>query len=442
LSLSNNLLKAFSFLLLQKKSTKLIKSIYEMKAEIITIGDELLIGQVVDTNSAWMAEQLNLVGLQVHQITSISDDRNHILSALALAARRANVLLITGGLGPTNDDLTKPTLCEYFDTPLIFHQPTYDHIAQLFRQRGYAMTEVNRHQADVPQSCTVIPNSNGTAPGMWFEHEGVIYVSMPGVPFEMKPMMLNEILPRLLKRFAGSFILHRTVLTQGIGESALAETIESWENALPENIKLAYLPQPGIVRLRLTATGDDKQELAAMLQERIDNLLKIIPDLVFGFDDDSLEAVVGKLLLKKHQTVATAESCTGGYLAHLITSIAGSSAWYQGSVVAYHNQIKTQTLAVPEKMLEEHGAVSQQVVEAMAQGMRASFETDYALAVSGIAGPDGGSDEKPVGTTWIALSTANGVISKKFSFGEHRQRNIRKAALAALNMLRMENIEE
>lgn len=413
-----------------------------MKAEIITIGDELLIGQVVDTNSAWMAEQLNLVGLQVHQITSISDDRSHILSALTLAAQRANVILITGGLGPTNDDLTKPTLCEYFDTPLIFHQPTFDHIEQLFGQRGYAMSEVNRHQADVPQSCTVIPNLNGTAPGMWFEHQRVIYVSMPGVPFEMKPMMLNEILPRLLKRFEGSFILHRTVLTQGIGESALAETIEAWENSLPANIKLAYLPQPGMVRLRLTATGDDKQQLAATLQYHIDELLTIVPDLIFGFNDDSLESVVGQLLLQKHRTLSTAESCTGGYLAHLITSVAGSSTWYMGSVVAYHNRIKTQTLAVPEKMLEAHGAVSQQVVEAMAQGIRASFGTDYALAVSGTAGPDGGSAEKPVGTTWIALATTQGVTSRKFLFGEHRQRNIRKAALAALNMLRLELLRE
>jgi nicotinamide-nucleotide amidase len=413
-----------------------------MKAEIITIGDELLIGQVIDTNSAWMAEQLNLVGLQVHQITSISDDRDHILSALALAAERANVVLITGGLGPTKDDLTKPTLCAYFDTPLVFHQPTYDHIAQLFSQRGYPMTEVNRHQADVPQSCTVIPNLNGTAPGMWFEQDGIIYVSMPGVPFEMKPMMLNEILPRLLKRFEGSFILHRTILTQGIGESALAEKIEAWEDALPANIKLAYLPQPGIVRLRLTATGDNKQELSAKVKNQIEKLLQIIPHLVFGFDEDSLEAVVGKLLLKKHRTVATAESCTGGYLAHLFTSVAGSSAWYMGSVVAYQNSIKTQSLNVPEKMIEEYGAVSQQVVEAMADGMRKSFDTDYALAVSGIAGPDGGSNEKPVGTTWIALATPQGVTSQKFLFGEHRQRNIRKAALTALNMLRLELLKD
>ncbi len=413
-----------------------------MKAEIITIGDELLIGQVIDTNSAWMAEQLNLVGLQVHQITSISDDRDHILSALALAAERANVVLITGGLGPTKDDLTKPTLCAYFDTPLVFHQPTYDHIAQLFSQRGYPMTEVNRHQADVPQSCTVIPNLNGTAPGMWFEQDGIIYVSMPGVPFEMKPMMLNEILPRLLKRFEGSFILHRTILTQGIGESALAEKIEAWEDALPANIKLAYLPQPGIVRLRLTATGDNKQELSAKVKNQIEKLLQIIPHLVFGFDEDSLEAVVGKLLLKKHRTVATAESCTGGYLAHLFTSVAGSSAWYMGSVVAYQNSIKTQSLNVPEKMIEEYGAVSQQVVEAMADGMRKSFDTDYALAVSGIAGPDGGTNEKPVGTTWIALATPQGVTSQKFLFGEHRQRNIRKAALTALNMLRLELLKD
>ncbi len=409
-----------------------------MKAEIVTIGDELLIGQVIDTNSAWIAEQLNLAGIKVHQITSISDNREHIITTLKEASTRANLILITGGLGPTKDDITKQTLCEYFDTHLVFHQPSFYNVAKLFKLRGFPVTSLNRKQAEVPAICTPLKNMNGTAPGMWFEKDGVIYVSMPGVPFEMKALITNEVLPRLAKKLNSTFIVHKTILTQGVGESFLAKTIENWEDHLPEYFKLAYLPQPGIVRLRITAVGADKEVLKVELNQQIDKLKIIIPDLIFGYDDDTLEAVVGKLLILGRKSLSTAESCTGGYIAHLITSISGSSAYYLGSVVSYANEVKIKELHVDTDDIEKHGAVSEVVVKQMAAGANKKFGTDYALAVSGIAGPDGGIDEKPVGTTWIALATPEAIVAKKFLFGEHRGRNIRKAALAALNMLRME----
>jgi len=409
-----------------------------MKAEIVTIGDELLIGQVIDTNSAWIAEQLNLIGIGVHQITSISDNRAHILTTLKEAAGRANLILITGGLGPTKDDITKNTLCEYFDTRLIFHQPSFENVEQLFRLRGFPVTALNRKQAEIPENCTPLNNSNGTAPGMWFDKDGVTYVSLPGVPFEMKALITREVLPRLSNKTNAVFIVHKTILTQGVGESFLAGKIEDWEDGLPENFKLAYLPQPGIVRLRITATGSKKMDIENELDKQLTALNRIISDLIFGYDDETLEGLVGKLLIGKNKTLSTAESCTGGYLAHLITSIAGSSAYYYGSIISYANQIKINTLKVDFHAIEKFGAVSEEVVKQMAEGARQQLNTDYALAVSGIAGPDGGTAEKPVGTTWIALATPDKVIAKKFLFGEHRGRNIRKAALSALNMLRME----
>lgn len=409
-----------------------------MKAEIVTIGDELLIGQVIDTNSAWIAEQLNLAGIKTHQITSISDDREHILTTLKEASSRANLILITGGLGPTKDDITKHTLCEYFDTELVFHQPSFDNVAKLFKLRGFPVTSLNRKQAEVPASCTPLNNSNGTAPGMWFEQDGVIYVSMPGVPFEMKALLTIEVLPRLAAKLNSTFIVHKTVLTQGVGESFLAKTIENWEEQLPDHFKLAYLPQPGIVRLRVTAIGASKEALKIELNQQIEKLKILIPDLIFGYDDQTLELVVGNLLKDGGKTLSTAESCTGGYIAHLVTSISGSSAYYLGSVVSYANEVKIKELQVEAADIEKHGAVSEKVVRQMAAGALRKFGTDYALAVSGIAGPDGGNDEKPVGTTWIALATPDTIVTKKFLFGEHRGRNIRKAALAALNMLRME----
>ncbi|MEI6061068.1 MAG: competence/damage-inducible protein A [Bacteroidota bacterium] len=406
-----------------------------MLAEIITIGDELLIGQVIDTNSAWMAEQLNMAGIRVHQITSISDDHDHILRTLKEASKRAKLVLITGGLGPTKDYITKQALCDYFETTLVFSEDAYQNVVRLFGARGVSVSELNRLQAMVPASCKVIQNPNGTAPCMWFESEGCIYISMPGVPFEMKAIMEQEIVPRLLNNH-NKIIIHRTILTEGIGESSLAELIEPWEDALPPFIKLAYLPQPGMVRLRLTAYGNDRDQLQGAVNQAEKELYPFASKYIFGFDDDTMESVVGRLLRAKNLTLATAESCTGGNIAQLITSIAGSSEYFKGSVVAYSNEIKEQFLDVPHQVLSDYGAVSEETVLAMANGIKERFQADYAISVSGIAGPGGGTVEKPVGTTWIAVATPTGASARKFMFGEHRGRNIRRASIAALNMLR------
>jgi nicotinamide-nucleotide amidase len=412
-----------------------------MLAEIITIGDELLIGQVIDTNSAWIAEQLNMIGIKVHQITSISDNQEHILTTLKEASERVQLLLITGGLGPTKDDITKQTLCKYFNTSLVFSEEAYKNIENLFFHRGVTVTEVNRQQAMVPANCKVLANVNGTAPCMWFEKDGCIYVAMPGVPFEMKAIMEQEVIPLLLHR-QNQVIIHRTILTEGVGESMLASIIEPWEDSLPEFIKLAYLPQPGMVRLRLTAYGTDGKILQDAINKAEKELFPLAGKYIFGFDDDTMESVVGQLLRQKGMTLSTAESCTGGNIAQLITSIAGSSDYFKGSVVAYSNEIKEKLLGVPHQTLVDHGAVSEQTVIAMAEGIRERFATDCSIAVSGIAGPGGGTDEKPVGTTWIAVSTPTETIARKFLLGDHRGRNIRKASLAALNMLRGKLIEE
>jgi len=411
-----------------------------MLAEIITIGDELLIGQVIDTNSAWIAEQLNMIGIKVYQITSISDNQEHILQTLKEASTRVQLILITGGLGPTKDDITKQTLCKYFDTSLIFSEEAYKNVANLFYHRGVAVTEVNRQQAMVPANCKVLPNVNGTAPCMWFEKDNCIYVSMPGVPFEMKAIMEQEVIPQLLHK-QNQVIIHRTILTEGVGESMLASIIETWEDSLPEFIKLAYLPQPGMVRLRLTAYGNDREMLQYAVNKAEKELYPLAGKYIFGFDDDTIESVVGQLLRQKGKTLSTAESCTGGNIAQLITSIAGSSDYFKGSVVAYSNEIKEKMLGVPHQTLVDHGAVSEQTVIAMAEGIRERFDTDYSIAVSGIAGPGGGTDEKPVGTTWIAVATPTGTTARKFLLGDHRGRNIRKASVAALNMLRGKLIE-
>jgi nicotinamide-nucleotide amidase len=408
-----------------------------MKAEIITIGDELLIGQVIDTNSAWMAEELSMMGIRVYQITSISDNREHILSALREASHRADLVLITGGLGPTNDDITKETLSEYFNSPLVFNEEAYRQVEQLFALRGFPVTQLNRMQAMLPACCTALPNTNGTAPGMWFEKDTIIYVSMPGVPFEMKAMMTNAVLPRLTS-FSHLAIVHKTILTQGVGESFLAAKIASWENSLPAHIKLAYLPQPGLVRMRLSATGSDEEKLKTDVEHWISKLQEIIPGLIFGYDDDKLEEITGRQLLELNYTLSTAESCTGGYIAHLITSISGSSNYYKGSIVAYSNEIKQNLLGVNQETLMTQGAVSEATVKEMAEGVRQKLGTTCSIAISGIAGPLGGTPEKPVGTTWIAVSSPAGLVTEKFLLGEHRGRNIRKAGISALNMLRKE----
>ncbi len=407
-------------------------------AEIISIGDELLIGQVVNTNASWMAAELNKNGIKVIQISSVSDDGMHIRKALDEAFQRAQIVLMTGGLGPTKDDITKHVLADYFKSGMVFHQPTFEHIQALFGIRNYPLTDVNRLQAEIPEKCIPLKNLHGTAPGMWFEHDGKVAVSMPGVPFEMKTLMTEEVIPRLKEKFQLGHIYHKTIMTHGMGESALAARIESWESALPATMKLAYLPQPGIVRLRLSVSGERGEELKEAVHHQCRQLAQLIPELIFGYDDILMEEVVGNYLKTNGKTLSAAESCTGGYLSHLVTAIPGSSAYFNGSVVSYSNAAKHQLLGVPVEVIEQFGAVSQQVVELMATGARQRFSTDYAMAVSGIAGPDGGTPEKPVGTVWIALATPEGVQSQLFHFSEHRGRNIRRSALAALNMLRVD----
>lgn len=410
-----------------------------MKVELINIGDELLIGQVVNTNASWMADQLNQVGIEVVQITAISDSYEHIYNGLDLAKSRADVIILTGGLGPTKDDLTKFALCKYFNTELVFNEKAFKQVEELFHLRGFKVSAINRKQAEIPANCTPIQNINGTAPGMWFEQDGKIIISIPGVPFEMQALIKDHIIPKLLEKFDPGVIINKTVLTQGIGESTLAEIIADWENNLPDYFKLAYLPQPGIVRLRLTARGNDRDLLQKNLKEQLTDLQKLIPNLIFGYNDDTLEKVLSKLLLKEKKTLSIAESCTGGYIAQLVTSISGSSNYFMGSVVAYDNEVKEQLLGISKELMIEFGTVSKQVVEQMALNAQSLFKTDYAIATSGIAGPNGGSKEKPVGTTWIAIASPDQrVISNKYLFGEHRGRNVRKAALTAINKLRLE----
>ena len=413
-----------------------------MKTEIINIGNELLIGQVVNTNASWMAEEMNRAGFEIAQITVISDDSEAILSSLKDAEARSSVILVTGGLGPTRDDITKETICNYFQTRLVFNEIAFKSIENLFAGRGFKITELNRQQAEVPETCIPLQNKNGTAPGLWFERPGkgdfpkTIFVFMPGVPFEMKAMVTDEVIPRLKEIFKAPSIVHKTILTQGVGESFLAEKIEDWEINLPKNISLAYLPQPGIVRLRLSGTGESEEIVRTQINHEIEQLLKLIPRYIYGFDDDKLEEIIGQLLFTRNQTLATAESCTGGTIAQMITSIPGSSRYFKGSVVAYANEVKESELAVKTETLLKYGAVCKEVVIEMATGIREKFHCDYSIATSGIAGPGGGSDEKPVGTTWIAIATPEKVVAYHYLFGDHRERNIRKTALQALNLLR------
>ena len=411
-------------------------------AEIITIGDELLIGQVVDTNSAWMGQKLNEIGIKVKQITSISDDKTHILTTLAEAQERADIILITGGLGPTKDDITKKTLCEYFQTELIFNEPSFKIIEEIFQARGRVVSETNRLQAFVPANCTVLLNKNGTAPGMWFEKNETIFISMPGVPTEMKSLMETEVIPRLTARYKMAPIVHKTILTQGIGESFLSDLIEKWELALPEYMKLAYLPSAGTVRLRITASGKNESQLRNEVEEQADSLKSLISDHIYGYEDEQLEEIVGKLLIEKGQTLGTAESCTGGFIAHKITSIAGSSNYYLGSIVPYSNDLKTGLIMVNPELIKLHGAVSSEVVSELAERARKLLKTDYCIATSGIAGPTGGSKEKPIGTVWIAISSEKSVKAWKVQLGSNRLRIIKETALHALNGLRKELLRE
>ena len=448
-----------------------------MKIEIINIGDEILIGQVINTNAAWMAQQLNQAGYKADQFTVVADTREAILQSLLDASQRADLVLVSGGLGPTKDDITKQTICEFFNTRLVLDEEALKDIETLFAKRGWGklITDLNRKQAELPESCISLPNYLGTARGMWFDASGPVdkwaseqvgkrtgglvdssktshiahrtshiahrasaIVFLPGVPFEMHELFEREVLPRILKKFPPRAVYHKTVMTQGMGESWIAEKLNDWETQLPPHIKLAYLPQPGMVRLRFTAHGENRQQLEEEVEKEIEKLHKLIPDLIFGYDNDTLEAVVGSMLADQKKTLAVAESCTGGTIAEMITSIPGSSRYFLGGIVAYANEAKETLLDVKHASLVKHGAVSEQVAREMALGIQQRLHADYAIATTGIAGPDGGTPDKPVGTVWIAIATPAGVDVHKYLFGDHRQRNIRRTSLQALSLLRKE----
>lgn len=413
-----------------------------MRAEILTIGDEILIGQITNTNSVWIAQQLNLLGIKVVHMSSVSDDKLAIIKAFDDAVERADLIFITGGLGPTKDDITKKTFAEYFNTILEIDEKVLTTVKSFFEKRNRELTELNRQQALVPKGCFVIENKNGTAPGMWMNKNDKIFISMPGVPYEMKAMMSEIILPKINSENKLPHIYHKTVLTQGLGESFLAEKIESWEdNLIQKNIKLAYLPQPGMVRLRLSTSGENMDELKKNVDVEIEKLKSCIPENIFGYEEygqeqPTLEKIVSELLRKNKQTLSLAESCTGGYIASLITSISGSSDIFNGGIVPYQNIIKHELLQVDNSIFETVGAVSKECVIQMAEATRNKFHTDYAIATSGIAGPTGGTEEKPVGTVWVAVASPEKTIAIKFLFGDNRQRNIQMTANAALNTLR------
>ena len=410
-----------------------------MKLDIISIGDELLIGQTLNTNAHWMAKELNSIGFEIRQQLSISDSEEAITTAVDEALKHTDVILITGGLGPTNDDLTMPTLNNYFGGKLVKNELVYQDVEQLITSRGFEMNQNNQNQAIVPDNCMVIRNAHGTAPGLLFEKGKQIIVAMPGVPFEMKAMVTDTIIPLLKEKYALPEIVHQVVYTQGLPESKLAETLTDWENNLPKGIKLAYLPSPGRVKLRLSSTGNDRKLIQQLIDSEVKKLTELIPQYIYSVTsnliDVGLESSVGELLLKQKATLSTAESCTGGYLAHLITSISGSSDYYKGSVIAYANEIKVKVLGVNPEDIQQYGVVSEEVVEEMAWGVKNKMKTDYAIATSGIAGPTGGTEEKPVGTVWIAVATPKGVKAKKFIFGKQRAVNIERTAVAALSML-------
>lgn len=406
-----------------------------MKAELISIGDEILIGQVIDTNSVWIAQRLMDVGVEICQMKSIPDKPEHIVRSLEES--KADLVILTGGLGPTNDDLTKDTLVKYFQTELVFQPEIYTHIQKLLVGRGVIVNDLNKEQAMLPKDALLLHNTNGTAAGMWFSNGNKQVISLPGVPFEMKGIMLDEVLPRIMEKYKTNSIVYKTVMTQGLPESMLAMKIKDWEDNLPDSLKLAYLPRPGIVRLRLSASGSQKEKLEDLITINIDKLKKIIPNHIFGLDDITLQEVVGDLLKAKKLTISTAESCTGGNISALLTSISGSSNYFQGSIISYSNRIKSEQLAVSQQILEEEGAVSRAVVEQMALSCLKKFDTDIAISVSGIAGPEGGTEEKPVGTTWVAVASKTQIKSQLFMLGENRGRNVTRASFSALNMLRL-----
>lgn len=413
-----------------------------MKARIITIGDEILIGQINDTNSMWLATELNALGVQVEDIRTIADTQEAIHSALDDVHAEISLVVMTGGLGPTKDDITKESLAQWFESDWRIDDEVMQRVKDHFARRGMQVPESSKSQARVPAKCEVLTNSLGSAPGMWFEKNGTVYISMPGVPFEMKGIFEHQAIPRIRKSLKLKDIVHKTVLTQGIGESTLMELIKDWEDSLkPEDIKLAYLPSPGAVRLRLSSTSEKGAERQSAVARKVDELLPIISDYAFGFDRDKLELVVGRLLTRYGYKLAIAESCTGGYISHLVTSVPGSSAYFMGSAVTYSYEAKTRVLGVDQKVLEAVGAVSEEVAMQMARGVRALYDCDFAIASTGIAGPDGGTPDKPVGTVWIGVSGPDRTFAVRYSMGDKRERNIRKTALQALQLLRKEIVK-
>lgn len=408
-----------------------------VKAEIIAIGDELLYGQIMDTNSHWISQQLDLMGVKVVRKTTVGDNRADILASFEEAEKRAHLILITGGLGPTQDDLTKPLLAEYFGCEIIKFPEAVEAVTSFFKRRGREMTQLNILQGHLPSCCTYVPNEVGTAPGMWFERNGVYWMSMPGVPHEMKKLMKDFVLPKLPEIFELPVIYHKVIKTVGIGESWLADLIKDWENALPEHIRLAYLPSLGHVKLRLTAFGSEKTILERQVAEQIEAVMPLIDKYVYGYDEETLETAIGKLLKNAGKTLALAESCSGGYISHLVTSIAGSSAYFQGSVVPYQNEFKEKILGVTAETLASVGAVSEETAREMAIGVRNLFGVDFGLSSTGIAGPDGGSEEKPVGTVWIACAGDGFVETKKLQLTQDRMLNIQLTGVSVLNLLRI-----
>ncbi len=411
-----------------------------MFAEIITIGDEILIGQITDTNSVFIAKEFNKIGISIYQITSVQDDKDHILKALKDAETRVDVVIITGGLGPTKDDITKRTICEYFGDILIEDQEVLKHVEELFKkQLKVPISEINRKQALVPSTATTLHNAYGTAPGMWFYQRGTVFVSLPGVPFEMENLIITEVIPRISQTFQRPHILHKTIVTYGAGESAIAERLQPWEDALPSFIKLAYLPGLGKVRLRLTAKGSDKETISRAMDAESEKLAQLLGEIIYGAEDgETIEETIAKRLIEKRMTLATAESCTGGGLAQKITALPGASAYFKGSVVSYATETKIKVLNVPQQMIDTYSVVSEEVAMAMAQNVRNLMETDFAVATTGNAGPTKGDSDVDVGTVCIAIATPKRVFAERFMMGNQRERIVEKATYKAFELLQKE----
>jgi nicotinamide-nucleotide amidase len=411
-----------------------------MKAAIVTIGDEILIGQIVDTNSGFIAKSLDKIGIETYEMLSISDNKQHILDTFSLLQNKVEMVIITGGLGPTKDDITKHTLCEYFEDTLVRNTDVENHVIELIeRALGREASQINKDQALVPSQSTVLHNQVGTAPGMWIKKENTVFISLPGVPYEMKYLIENQVIPKLVQEYQRPYIIHKTILTYGQGESHVAERIEDWENQLPECIKLAYLPSPGRVRLRLTARGTNKQQLEDTIAENVKSLDAIIHDIIVGFEEeDTIEVVLGRILKEKQLTVATAESCTGGKIAQLFASVPGASTYFKGSVVCYATEVKMNVLGISKDLIAQHSVVSKEVASAMALSVQKIMQTDYAIATTGNAGPTKGDADAELGTVCIALATPNGVIVEEFNFGQPREKVIDRAVIKSLELLQKE----